>query len=111
MEEIETLSTNEAFAAALVARMLGKVEQFNADVVGLPIPPTPTMLSDKRCEWADAALKEELAEFNQACSDGDILEAADALLKKLEKQEDDAETDFNEALAAFEKKWKRDEPR
>lgn len=80
MEEIENLGTNEAFAAALVARMLSKVERFNREVVDLPIPGTPTMLSDERCEWADAALKEELAEFNQACSDGDILEAADALV-------------------------------
>lgn len=80
MEEIENLDPNEAFAAALVARMLGKVEQFNREVVDLPIPGTPTIISEERRQWADAALQEELTEFNDACSNGDVLEAADALI-------------------------------
>lgn len=80
MEEIETLSTNEAFAAALVARMLGKVEQFNREVVDLPIPGTPTIISDERHTWARTALQEELDEFTAACQAEDVLEAADALV-------------------------------
>ncbi|UTC27997.1 HAD superfamily hydrolase [Stenotrophomonas phage A1432] len=76
----ENVSSNEAFAAALAVRMLMKVEQFNVDIVNLPIPAKPTMMSDDRCEWTNSALQEEVAEFNQACSDGDILEAADALV-------------------------------
>ncbi len=80
MDDTLDLSSREAFAAALVARMLGKVEQFNADVVGLPIPQTPTVLSAERHNWAITALKEELDEFTAAVHEGDVLEAADALI-------------------------------
>lgn len=70
----------DTLAAALVARMLFKVETFNRDVVALPIPEVPTIMSKQRVEWAKTALNEELTEFGDACESGDVLEAADALI-------------------------------
>lgn len=79
-----TQQTNQAprdiLAAALVARMLSKVETFNRDVVALPIPEVPTVMSPSRVEWSKTALNEELKEFDDACEAGDVLEAADALI-------------------------------
>lgn len=70
----------EAFAAAIAARMLAKVAEFNREVVALPIPETPQVLGEQRLTWANAALQEELKEFNDAVDAGDVLEAADALI-------------------------------
>ena len=70
----------EAFAAAIAARMLVKVAEFNREVVALPIPETPQVLGEQRRTWANAALQEELKEFNDAVDAGDVLEAADALI-------------------------------
>lgn len=70
----------EAFAAAIAARMLVKVAEFNREVVALPIPETPQVLGEQRRTWANAALQEELKEFNDAADAGDVLEAADALI-------------------------------
>lgn len=70
----------EAFAAAIAARMLVKVEDFNREVVALPIPETPQVINPERQNWANAALQEELTEFNEAIDAGDVLEAADALI-------------------------------
>lgn len=70
----------EAFAAAIAARMLVKVAEFNREVVALPIPKTPQVLGKQRRTWANAALQEELKEFNDAADAGDVLEAADALI-------------------------------
>lgn len=70
----------EAFAAAIAARMLVKVEDFNREVVALPIPETPQVISPERQNWTNAALQEELTEFNEAIDAGDVLEAADALI-------------------------------
>lgn len=70
----------EAFAAAIAARMLIKVAEFNREVVALPIPETPQVLGEQRRTWANAALQEELKEFNDAADAGDVLEAADALI-------------------------------
>lgn len=70
----------EAFAAAIAARMLVKVADFNREVVALPIPQTPQVIGPERQNWANAALQEELTEFNEAIDAGDVLEAADALI-------------------------------
>lgn len=70
----------EAFAAAIAARMLVKVADFNREVVALPIPETPQVIGPERQNWANAALQEELTEFNEAIDSGDVLEAADALI-------------------------------
>ena len=70
----------EAFAAAIAARMLVKVAEFNREVVALPVPETPQVLGEQRRTWANAALQEELKEFNEAADAGDVLEAADALI-------------------------------
>lgn len=78
--DTETTSPTDALVAAVVARMLQKVEAFNKDVVGLPIPSTPVPLSLNRAGWAATALGEELEEFIKASAEGDILETADALI-------------------------------
>jgi len=70
----------EACAAAIAARLLVKVAEFNREVVALPIPETPQVLGEQRRTWANAALQEELKEFNDAADAGDVLEAADALI-------------------------------
>ncbi len=72
--------SNVALAAAVAARMLQKVEEFNTSIIGFPVPAKPEILSEQRGEWALTALNEELAEFREACEEGDVLEAADALV-------------------------------
>lgn len=47
-------------------RYLALVHRFNVDIIGLPIPETPTRLSDARKDWAARALYEELDEFQRA---------------------------------------------
>lgn len=76
----DNISPREAFAAAVAARMLAKVEQFNLEVCALPIPAEPSIMDEQRLEWANTAMQEELTEFNGACEAGDVLEAADALI-------------------------------
>ena len=44
-------------------RYLALVHRFNADIIGLPIPETPTRLGETRKEWALDALNEEVGEF------------------------------------------------
>lgn len=69
-----------ALVAAVVARMLSKADRFNRDITALPIPATPELLAGKRLNWTMHALNEELEELVQAHRDGDVLEAADALI-------------------------------
>ncbi|WID42028.1 nucleotide pyrophosphohydrolase [Pseudomonas phage ZQG1] len=68
------------FMAALATRMLAKTEQFNREIVNLPVPKQPTLLSERRAAWTATALTEEVEEFAHACKDEDILEAADGLI-------------------------------
>ncbi len=70
----------KAFAAAIAARMLMKVDKFNREVINLPIPEVPTLLSAERRKFATTALNEEIDEFETALEDEDVLEAADALI-------------------------------
>lgn len=70
----------EALVAALVARMLAKVGEFNKSVTGLPVPAVPAVIINERLAWSNRAMQEEMTEFNEACHEGDVLEAADALI-------------------------------
>lgn len=56
-------------------RYLALVHRFSADVIGLPIPETPTRLGSERKNWAYNALEEELVEFYQAQSLEDEVDA------------------------------------
>lgn len=47
-------------------RYLALVHRFNADIIGLPIPETPTRLGHARKAWASGAIAEELDEFEKA---------------------------------------------
>lgn len=76
----ENQSPREAFAAAVAARMLQKVEAFNREVTALPIPAIPQILNESRLEWSLTALNEELSELREATEAGDVLESADALI-------------------------------
>lgn len=78
--EATTISPTGALVAALVTRMLDKVELFNGRVRGQIIPATPQPLTESQCERTVEALNEEIQEFKKACEEGDILETADALL-------------------------------
>lgn len=51
--------------------------RFNTEVIGLPIPETPTRLSPERKDWALTALKEELYEFGSSHT---LSEEVDALV-------------------------------
>jgi len=64
----------------LTERMLREVKRFYDDILGLPCPPVPTLLSADRYEHATAFLQEELEEFKQAHDEGDITGAIDGLL-------------------------------
>lgn len=75
-----TMDPRSALIAAVVARMFQKVEDFNRQVIDLPIPEKPAMLQKRRIKWAETALNEEINEFEAAAREGDILETADALL-------------------------------
>jgi len=52
--------------ATWIEKFLALVHQFNADIIGLPIPEEPTRLDVERKKWAFAALDEELQEFLSA---------------------------------------------
>lgn len=56
-------------------RYLALVHRFNADIIGLPIPETPTRLSVPRKDWAARAIQEELEEFHGAESLEDEVDA------------------------------------
>ena len=53
------------------------VTRFNMDILGIPIPDSPSMLEGARMEHALTHLAEELAEFNEATT---VEDQADALL-------------------------------
>ncbi|QNN97215.1 hydrolase (HAD superfamily) [Xanthomonas phage Xp12] len=80
MDEIDTTGPHQALVAALVSRMLLKAEQFNVQILDTPIPGTPEILSSIRMDASVDALNEEIQEFKDAHADGDVLEAADALV-------------------------------
>lgn len=69
-----------ALVLHLVEHMLLGAEKFNREIIGLPIPTIPTMLSKPRQDWALGALNEELTELGKAFDEGNILEASDALV-------------------------------
>lgn len=70
----------QLLVAALVARMLDRAHKFNTEVLEFQPPMVPTTLSDARLKASLEAFKEEDTEFTSATMDGDVLEAADALI-------------------------------
>jgi predicted HAD superfamily Cof-like phosphohydrolase len=66
--------------AALVTRMLDKVQTFNTNVRGVQIPATPRSLDRAEAHRAVGAIGEEITEFCEAVEAQDPLEQADALL-------------------------------
>lgn len=64
----------------VVASMLLDVSRFNRQVTGLPIPNEPKTLGVRRARWAEAAMQEEVEEFMVATAEGNVAEAADALV-------------------------------
>lgn len=76
----ESVSENEAFTAAVITRMLTKSAKFNLEVLSLPIPATPLVITGDRLEWSNDAFQEELGEYNVAAEEDDVLEQADALI-------------------------------
>lgn len=50
----------------LIPDMLAMVERFNREVIGLPVPDAPQRLDPERKHWAHGAMSEELAEFMEA---------------------------------------------
>jgi len=63
--------------ATWMEKYLELVHQFNADLIGLPIPEQPSRLDPERKKWADGALSEELVEFREA---DNLEDEVDALL-------------------------------
>lgn len=59
---------------------LAAVLRFTEEVIGLPIPRTPTPLSDARASFRINHIKEELDEYIAAKADGDVAEQADAFV-------------------------------
>lgn len=62
-------------AATWMEKYLALTHQFNADIIGLPIPETPGRLDPDRKKWAGGALSEELTEFMDADSLEDEVDA------------------------------------
>jgi predicted HAD superfamily Cof-like phosphohydrolase len=63
-----------------VKTWLNDVANFCEDVVHIVPPDKPTILSPERVKWFDGVVMEELDEFNEATSEGDLPGAADALV-------------------------------
>lgn len=59
---------------------LSKVSKFCRDIVGLPAPEHPTILSHDRLKFYLGLANEELREFTESTNAGDIGQAADALV-------------------------------
>lgn len=64
----------------LVAHMYDRVEAFNSEVLGLPVPAQPTLLQGPRKDWAVTALTEEVTEFKYATT---VVDQADALMDNI----------------------------
>jgi dephospho-CoA kinase len=56
-------------------KYLDLVLQFNQDIIGLPIPDSPSRLDPGRKKWASRALSEELTEFVEAAELEDEVDA------------------------------------
>lgn len=52
--------------ATWMEKYLALVHQFNVEIIGLPIPSTPSRLDPERKQWASGAMGEELSEFMNA---------------------------------------------
>lgn len=64
----------------VVAAMLLDVSRFNKQVTGLPMPDQPKTLGVRRARWAETAMLEEVQEFMDATAEGNVPDAADALV-------------------------------
>ena len=64
----------------MIRKMLGDVEEFQKQVLGLETPDTPQLLVEHRFQFAKKFLQEELHEFEVAQKDGDLPESVDALI-------------------------------
>ena len=73
-------TSTDLLVAALVGRMLDKVQAFNVDVRGVQLPQTPQSLTREEAHRAVGAIGEEIKEFCEAVEAQDPLEQADALL-------------------------------
>jgi hypothetical protein len=62
-------------AATWMEKFLRLTHQFNADIIGLPIPETPSRLDAERKAWAWTALQEELLEFQESITLEDEVDA------------------------------------
>lgn len=60
------------------AQALNSVEEFHA-LTGNNIEESPVIPSEERCDLRYSLISEELTEFEEALSNGDLVEAADAL--------------------------------
>lgn len=69
-----------ALTTALVARMIDRAHEFNVDVLAFAPPSPPHCLPAVRLKPVMDAFDEEDREFAIAVADGDLLEAADALI-------------------------------
>lgn len=63
-----------------VRRMHAQVERFNREIIGLPIPSEPQLLSPERLKFGVGHIREELQEIEQAHKTGDVEQAADGWL-------------------------------
>jgi hypothetical protein len=61
--------------ASWMEKYLALVHQFNADIIGLPIPDEPTRLNAARKDWAWQAMQEELLEFQESATLEDEVDA------------------------------------
>lgn len=66
-----------AFSQSFCHFLTSATYRFNKQIIGLPIPETPTRLSNERKQFALSALREELDEFDRSAS---ISGEADALI-------------------------------
>lgn len=76
-QEVQAESTALANAVMHMAIDTGN---FNEAITALPFPNQPTLLDGDRLQWAMAAFREEIKEFQDATEVGDIVEASDGLI-------------------------------
>lgn len=63
-----------------LTKMLADVSRFNLEVIGTKPPEVPTALTGERLKFRLGVFEEEMSEFDAACCEGDLPEAADALI-------------------------------
>jgi phosphoribosyl-ATP pyrophosphohydrolase len=80
MTNQKTLSASDPLILDVVCSMHAGVERFNTQVRGVVLPPSPRVLTEAEAQRAQDAVDEEMGELIKASREGNVAEAADAII-------------------------------